>query len=189
MVTTSRTLLDRLRQGQDRQAWRLWVSVYEPWLRSYLESRLQPADTDDVLQNVLVAVRQGLPAFQHNGRPGAFRKWLRTILVSQTSLFWRRLDHRTVPFPSWVDQLADDRSDLTRQWDEDHNREVVRRMLGVIQADFQPHVWEAFRLAVLEDLPLKEVARRCGLRVGTVRVYKFRVLARLREELGDTIAS
>src|SRR5215218_6206996 len=106
MLTTSRTLLARLREGNDAQAWHLWVSVYEPWLRSYLTGRrLQPADADDVLQNVLLAVRQSLPAFRHDGRPGAFRAWLRVILVNQLRLFWRRRDRRTEPSPAWLDQL------------------------------------------------------------------------------------
>src|SRR3954471_2796011 len=104
MLTTSRTLLDRLRDRGDAQAWHLWVSVYEPWLRGWLtRQRLQPADADDVLQDVLVAVRQGLPAFQHNGRAGAFRAWLRTILARQTRSFWRSRQRQAEPPPEWLD--------------------------------------------------------------------------------------
>jgi len=71
MLTTSRTLLDRLRNQQDPHAWRGWLSVYEPWLRDWLgRQHFQPADTDDLLQNILVVVSRKLPAFVHNGQRG-----------------------------------------------------------------------------------------------------------------------
>src|SRR5262245_5176656 len=131
MLTTSRTLLARLQDRQDAQAWHLWISVYEPWLRGWLVGRgLQAADADDVLQNVLMGVRHGLPEFQHNGQPGAFRAWLRAILANQANRFWRSRRRQTEPPPGWLDQLADHRSDLSRQWEMEHNRELVRRMLG-----------------------------------------------------------
>src|SRR5262249_15796594 len=137
MLTTSRTLLERLRDQHDAQAWHLWVSVYEPWLRGWLgRHRLQPADVDDVLQNVLVGVRQGLQTFTHDGRAGAFRAWLRGILARQVSLFFRKRQRQAEPAPAWLDQLEDPASDLSRQWEQEHNRELVRRLLGVIQADF-----------------------------------------------------
>jgi len=136
-----------------------------------------------------MAVRQGLPAFSHNGRPGAFRAWLRTILVRQARLFWRSRERQAEAAPDWLDQLEDPASELSRQWEQEHNQQLVRRLLGVIQGDFKADVWEAFRLLVLEDLPAAEVARRCGKSENAVYVIKSRVLARLRQELGDLVES
>jgi RNA polymerase sigma-70 factor (ECF subfamily) len=42
---------------------------------------------------------------------------------------------------------------------------------------------------VLEDLPADEVAQRCGMELGAVYVAKSRVLARLRQELGDMMGT
>ncbi len=41
------------------------------------------------MQEVLVAVLNDLPKIQHNPRTGAFRSWLRTILVNRVREFWR----------------------------------------------------------------------------------------------------
>jgi RNA polymerase sigma-70 factor (ECF subfamily) len=96
MLTTSRTLLDRLKDRNDAQAWQLWLTVYEPWLRDWLgANRLQPADVDDLLQNILVVVSQKLSAFVHNSRPGAFRAWLRSILVHEVRYFLRGRQRQT----------------------------------------------------------------------------------------------
>jgi RNA polymerase sigma-70 factor (ECF subfamily) len=144
MLTTSRTLLDRLKDRHDAQAWQLWLTVYEPWLRDWLNAnRLQPADVDDLLQNILVVVSQKLPAFVHNGRPGAFRAWLRSILVHEVRYFLRgRQRQNGDPPDDWLDYLEDPNSELSRQWDVEHDQQLIRRLLGVVQADFQPQTWE-----------------------------------------------
>jgi RNA polymerase sigma-70 factor (ECF subfamily) len=190
MLTTSPALLDRLRNRQDPEAWQLWLTVYEPWLRGWLRRhRLQPADADDLLQNILVAVNQKLPAFVHNGRPGAFRAWLRTILVNQVRWFLRaqRQGRGDEPSPGWLDLLEDHSSDLSRQWDHEHDQQLVRRLLAAVQVDFQPRTWEVFRLLVLEDRPAEEVAQRCQMELSAVYVARSRVLARLREQLGGLV--
>jgi RNA polymerase sigma-70 factor (ECF subfamily) len=191
MLTTSRTLLDRLKDRHDTHAWQLWLTVYEPWLRDWLSAnRLQPADVDDLLQNILVVVSQKLPVFVHNGQPGAFRAWLRGILVNEVRYFLRgRQRHAGDPLADWIDLLEDPGSELSRQWDLEHDQQLVRRLLGVVQADFQPQTWEVFRLLVLEDRPAAEVARMCRMELNAVYVAKSRVLARLRQELGGMVES
>jgi RNA polymerase sigma-70 factor (ECF subfamily) len=191
MLTTSRTLLDRLRDRQDAQAWQLWLTVYEPWLRDWLSrDRLQHADVDDLLQNIFVVVSQKLPAFVHNGRPGAFRAWLRGVLTHELRSFLRgRQRLAGDALSEWIDQLEGPTSELSRQWDQEHDQQLVRRLLGVVQSDFQPKTWEAFRLLVLEDRPAAEVARLCDMGANAVYVAKSRVLARLRQELGGLVGS
>lgn len=186
MLTTSKTLLERLRQG-DARAWDLWVTVYEPWLRDYLlRNRLQPSDADDVLQNVLIDAHRGLAAFRHNGRRGAFRKWLKTILRRRLTESFSRAPPRELT-AELAELLADEDGDPSRGWDREHDRQLARRLLGVVQTDFESHVWEAFRLYVLEGLPAAEVARRTGTTVGAIYTAKHRVLARLRQEVGGML--
>jgi RNA polymerase sigma-70 factor (ECF subfamily) len=189
MLTTSRTLLDRLKNRRDAQAWKLWLTIYEPWLRDRLTyHRLQPADVDDLLQNVLVVVSQKLPVFVHNGQRGAFRNWLRAIVVNEVRNFFRgreRLEND--PPLDWLDGLEDPSSELSRQWDREHDQQVVRRLLAAIEPDFEPATWEAFRLLVLEDLPAAEVAQRTGMTPNALYVARCRILKRLRQELGGLV--
>ena len=188
MLTTSRSLLDRLRNGGDLQAWQRWLIVYEPWLRGWL-ARLQPADRDDVLQEVLAVVHEKLPGFVHNGRPGAFRAWLKAILVNKVR---RHLEDRRragEALPDWLDGLEDPSSELSRRWDREHDEQLVRRVLALVRADFTPRTWEVFRLLVLEDRPAAEVARLCGIELSAVYVAKSRVLARLREEMSGLVGT
>lgn len=191
MSATSHSLLDRLKNRHDSQAWRQWLAVYEPWLRGWLRRHhLQPADSDDLLQNILVVVSEKLPDFVHNGRPGSFRAWLRTILINQARYFWRgqrQLPDQPANSLAWLDLLADPSSELSRQWEIEHDRELVRRLLAVVQSEFRPQTWEVFRLLILEDRPAAEVARCCKMELNAVYVAKSRVLTRLRQELAGLL--
>jgi RNA polymerase sigma-70 factor (ECF subfamily) len=188
MFATSQSLLERLHNRADAQAWQRLMTVYEPWLRGWLSRHeLQPADVEDVLQEILVVVSAKLPEFVHSGQPGAFRAWLRTILTNQVRHFLRgqRIRKALVasqPLNDWLEQLADPNSPLSRQWDQDHDQQIARRLLASIQAEFTPTTWQAFQMLVLEDRPTSEVAQSLGLTQNAIYIAKARVLARLRAE-------
>ncbi len=68
-------------------------------------------------------------------------------------------------------------------WNEQEDSELVRRVLALIKAEFEPSTWQAFwGVVVLEKKPA-QMAQTLGLTPNAVRVAKFRVLRRLREEI------
>src|SRR5262245_50178294 len=79
--TTSASLLERLQQPQrDEVSWQRFLDLYRPWLTAWLRRRVPPDLVEDLLQEMVVAVCRRLPEFEHNGRPGSFRAWLKAIL-------------------------------------------------------------------------------------------------------------
>jgi RNA polymerase sigma factor (sigma-70 family) len=185
MAETSVSLLDRLRDQPDDASWRRLVDLYEPLLRSWLgRQALQPADIDDLVQEVLAVVVQELPRFQHNRRTGAFRRWLRTILVNRLRPFWRTRRSRPEAGDAerLLEELADPDSGLSRLWDEEHDRHVLGRLLELIRDEFTRPTWEAFLRVTLQGKDEEEVAADLGLSVHAVFIAKSRVLCRLRRE-------
>src|SRR6516164_247108 len=90
MSGTSVSLLERLRERPDGEAWQRLVAIYTPLLKQWLgRYGLQASDADDLTQEVLAVVVREMPRFEHNQRAGAFRRWLRTILVHRLRGFWR----------------------------------------------------------------------------------------------------
>src|SRR5262245_2782555 len=84
MPDTSLSLLARLPQMSDGAAWERLTHLYTPLICGWLRrAPLQPSDADDLLQDVLTAVVRKVPEFRHDGRPGAFRCWLRMITVNR----------------------------------------------------------------------------------------------------------
>src|SRR5437868_1534337 len=139
MADTSASLLQRLRAEPDDDDWRRLVDLYTPllqqWLRGY---GLQASDVDDLTQEVLAVVVRELPKFQHNQRPGAFRRWLRTILVNRLRGFWRARQSRPLPgnqgdLGKLLEELEDPQSGLSQLWDQQHDRHVMARLLEQIE--------------------------------------------------------
>jgi RNA polymerase sigma factor (sigma-70 family) len=193
MSPTSATLLERLRDRADAAAWQRLVDLYSPLLSGWLRRHaLQDADVDDLVQEVLMAVAREASQFQHSGRPGAFRHWLRTILANRLREFWRsrRLRPKATgdsDFTALLDQLEDPDSGISHLWDQEHDQHVVRRLLAMIEPQFAPSTWQAFRRVVLEGARPDVVAGELGLTVNAVFIAKSRVLQRLRQEAHDLL--
>ena len=186
---TPRSLLERLCQPNAAPAdWDRLVAVYGPLLRMWLARYpLQGADTDDLVQEVLAVLVRKLPGFRHNGRAGAFRAWLRSVLAYQVRWFYRRRDSLPEPTDprdpgSVLLQLAKSDSDVSRRWEEEHDRHVVARLLNLIRPEFAATTWEAFERSALDGRPAAEVGAELGLSANAVCLARSRVLRRLREE-------
>jgi RNA polymerase sigma-70 factor (ECF subfamily) len=142
---------------------------------------------DDLVQEILAVLVRELPQFQHEGRRGAFRSWLRMITVNRFRSFFHA--RRTRPlatgdsaFEKILDQLADPASALSQRWDDEHDRHVLRRLLELIEPEFEPATWRAFQLLVLQGKRTAEVAAELGMSPNAVRISKSRVQRRLRQE-------
>ena len=188
MNETSLSLLARIRQSDDSDSWNRLVELYAPLMRGWLRSyEVSGADADDLVQDVLTVVSQELPKFNHNERTGAFRSWLRRILVNRLQNYWRR---RKQPPPAkggsslleQLKQLEDDNSGLSRIWNEQHDRDVIARLIDLVRPRFQPKTWEAFRRQMFDGQKPGQVAAELGMTLGSVYMARNRVLAALRRE-------
>jgi RNA polymerase sigma-70 factor (ECF subfamily) len=182
---TSASLLDQLRDRGDAEAWRRLTVLYTPLLRFWLDAaHLQTADVDDLTQRVLEVVVRKLPQFQHNGRPGAFRTWLRFISVNVLREFARsRAAAECSSKSALLDEFEDPQGNLNHRWDEEHNRHVLAGLLEMVKPEFTTQTWQAFARQVLDEATASRVATELGLSVNAVLIAKSRVLNRLRREV------
>ncbi len=188
MIVTSISLLDRLRTQPDEASWQRLDGLYRPLIRSWL-LRIDPAlreEVEDLVQEVMSVLVRELPGFSP-ARPGSFRRWLRQIAVHRLQSFWRSRQHRPAPLGgseagSLLADLEDPTSELNRQWDLEHDQHVLRRLLEMLEGDFAPTTFRAFRRLVLDDARPAQVAEELGLSVNAVLLAKSRVLSRLRQE-------
>jgi RNA polymerase sigma-70 factor (ECF subfamily) len=187
MDATRQSLLLRAQHG-DPSAWQHLVAVYRPLIRHWLRRQgVHPQDGDDLTQDVLAILTKELPRFQHAGRPGSFRGWLRTITVNRARAFWRAGRCRTeaaggTAFLDLLKQLEDATSDQSKKWDAEHDQAVCRRLLKVLEQDFKPSSVQAFRRLVFDGASGAEVAAELGMTRAAVFMAQSRVLRRLREE-------
>jgi RNA polymerase sigma-70 factor (ECF subfamily) len=187
MNETRQSLLLRAQTGEEN-AWKDLTDLYRPLIIGWLNRQGVPArDLEDLSQDILLSVVKHLPTFQHSGHRGAFRSWLRTIVCSRTTDYWRAADPATQATggsgaTAALQQLADPESDLNRQWDEEHDRYVLNCLLDMVEEEFEPTTLQAFRRLALDGASGAEVAQELGLSVPAVYVAKSRVLQRIRQE-------
>ena len=188
MSDTSASLLERLSNQSDSDAWRRLVDLYSPLINGWLRRQDVSADeVEDLTQEVLEVVVREVSRFRHNGRVGAFRTWLRTITVNclRRALRSGRFRIQAAGSPdiaALLDQLEDPASELSRLWDREHDQHVLQRMLALIEPDFRPATWQAFHRQMLREAPPEVVAAELGMTVNAVLIAKSRVLSRLRRD-------
>src|SRR5262249_53365460 len=97
MERTPVSLLVRLRQPSDAEAWRHFVDLYTPLLYCWARRLgMQVADAGDLVQEVLIVLVQKLPEFSYD-RHKRFRGWLWTITRNKWRDSRRKQVHAPVP--------------------------------------------------------------------------------------------
>lgn len=186
--STSSSLVRGIKAG-DSSAWKRMTDYYSPLVYSWCRrGGLGPDDAADVMQEVFVAVWRGLGGFQRERVGQTFRGWLRTIARSKIADHFRANARRpqAVEAGSAMDRMAeaDDSSD-----DDRADRGQLQRLFGqamlAIRQEFEPSTWQAFLLSTLQKRPAGDVAQELGISTGAVRQAKYKVMRRLRAELGD----
>lgn len=196
MNQTSHSLLGRLKDSsRTSDDWNHLLDIYSPLIRSWLRKyEIQHTDANDLVQEVLLTVHKDIGKFDHNGRQGAFRGWLKAILVNRLRNFWRSRDRqprttRGGDIDSRLDQLADPSSEMSRIWNREHDQFVLRQLLSLTEPHFAPNTWKAFcRVAIDREKPAF-VAEGLGITLNAVCLAKSRVIRRLRQEAAGLVES
>jgi RNA polymerase sigma-70 factor (ECF subfamily) len=155
------------------------------------QSGLQPADADNVTQEVFVAVSNHVATFRREGPDDSFRGWLFRIARNKILTHFR-VDRRRAEAKgatTWQRQLQDvpepTESSSVLALEPSAHALAVRSALKTIRGDFQARTWQAFLLSAVEGKPAGEIAAQLGMTIAAVHQAKYRVSQRLREELGD----
>jgi RNA polymerase sigma-70 factor (ECF subfamily) len=187
MYETRHSLLLRAQGGQ-ADAWNDLTDLYRPLVIAWLKRRGVPGvDVEDLSQDILPSAVTHLPTFEHSGYRGAFRSWLRTIVCSRTTDYWRTTRASTQKgggsdAAAALEQIADPNSDLNRQWDEEHDHYVLRCLLAAVEEEFKPATLSAFRRLALDGAGGALVAEERGMSLAAVYRAKSRVLERIRQD-------
>lgn len=171
------------------------MELYAPLIRSWLmKYEVQDTDAADLMQEVLLAVSKDVRRFEHAGRPGAFRAWLKEILVNRLRNFWRTRDRRPklADGSMMLEHLKDfenPNSELSQLWNAEHDRYVLRQLLTQVEPQVTPQTWTAFCRVALEGQTPREVASEMGISLNAVVIAKSRVLNKLRQEANGIVES
>lgn len=195
---TRHTLIVKLRDTADAQAWREFLTIYEPLVyRLARHKGLQDADARDLCQEVFRAVARAIDRWEPDPARGTFRGWLFTIARNLMINFLSRRDRHVrgsgdSNILELLDEVPADDPNASATFDLEYRQRLFRWAADQVKAEFAPKTWQAFWRTAVEARSVAEVATECGMSVGAVYVARSRVLARLRqriEQLGDDTAA
>ncbi|MBI3466100.1 MAG: sigma-70 family RNA polymerase sigma factor [Planctomycetes bacterium] len=185
---TRPSLLVRIRDAADKEAWRQFVEIYAPLVYGLARKQgLQDADAADVTQDVLAAVAAASKRLEYDPRRGTFRGWLYTVARNKLNDFRERQSRRCQGTgDSAAHELLEKvpaRDEDASDWDREHDRRVFRLAAEQVRADCEDSTWQAFWQVAVEGKSGEEAAALLGMSVGAIYVAKSRVLARLKQQV------
>lgn len=184
--STRASLLLKLCDPRDHEAWVEFVYLYEPVIYRVLKKYgLQDVDAMEVMQELLLVVSRSVNRWTPGKEHGSFRGWLRRV-TRNLVVNWLRIKKRQPDiFPLDLDSLLirnePCEGDESREFDDEVRRSMFQRASERVRQEVQPQTWQAFWEVAVSGHEIRDVADRLRMTTGAVRVAKCRVIARLRE--------
>jgi RNA polymerase sigma factor (sigma-70 family) len=185
---TRPSLLVRLRDPQDREAWQQFVNLYAPLIHKLARWRgFQDADAADVTQEVLTTVARTAPGFVYDPGRGSFRGWLYTVTCNKIrDIRQSRGNRERGSGDSLTQRILEEipaPEDEAKQWERDYQRQLFAVAAEKVRDSFEQSTWQAFWLLSVLGKTGEEAAKTLGLSVGAVYVAKSRVLAQIKKQI------
>lgn len=179
---TRASLLLRMRESQDEQAWQDFVEIYGPLItRLARRYGLQAADASDVSQDVLTRVAKAVQSWDPDPARGSFRGWLTRVTRNLTIEWFRSRQRRplTNPDSQQLDLAAAPWTEDCFDWEQ--RRALFHWAAQKARPLFADNTWQAFCLTAIDQLSPSAAAEQLGISVGAVYIARSRVMARIRE--------
>jgi RNA polymerase sigma-70 factor (ECF subfamily) len=188
---TRPTLLVRLRDPLDEQAWSQFAEIYVPLVYGFARKHgLQDADAADLTQDVLRSVSAAIGRWDYDPLKGTFRGWLFTVARNKLRDFLSSQARHgqgtgDTALHTQLAQHPDRTADELAEWEQEYQRQLFHCAAEVVRSEVEPHTWQAFWAAAVEGRPPKLVAADLGISVAAVYMAKSRVMARIKQKVRE----
>ena len=173
----------------DENAWAEFLTVYEKALLNYCRAKgLQDSDAHDVLQEVLKAVLNRVPTWDHDPSQGSFRGWLfRVARNIATDAISNRAKKVGVSGDSQVAMLLNQVPTPTgdTSFDIEYQKSLLDWASNQVRREVREVTWKSFCMTALEGQKAEQVAAELGVPVGNVYTSKCRVVARIKAKIAE----
>ena len=179
------SLLETLRDGSGQAGWREFYERYAPAVYRVCRLRgLGPHDSEDVVQQVMVAIAGQVDRFEYDSSRGRFRSWVRRVTENKISDLVRRRPRETGDELA-LSTCADEHAAPDQAWEHEWQVQDILHCLHRVGRDIAPRRLEAFRLYVLEGVSATDTAEQLGMTTGHVYVIRNIVLNLIRDNLRE----
>lgn len=190
-ASSSRTSTGLLRaaQANDPDAWSILVRSYSRMIYRWCrQAGLQPADSGNVVQEVLRSVARKLKDFEYREGGGSFRAWLRAVTRNKLRDSFRK-EMRSVARAEGgtaaqrIVASIPDSDPETKSAASAPPPRLDPGLLERIRSEFRPRDWRVFWRMAVDGQSAREAGAEFDMSPNAARIVKMRVLRRLREAL------
>lgn len=186
---TRASLLVRIRDAADGEAWRDFAALYGPLVQRFgRRAGLQDADAQDLTQQVLQAISGAIHRLEYDPARGTFRGWLFGVARRQLSKLRAREGRQShgsgdTDANLRLAELPAPDPDESAWWELEYKKQRFLWAADRIRDHFQPASWQAFWQTAVAGQTATVVAALLGISVGAVYTAKSRVLDRIKQEI------
>lgn len=187
---TRYSLIVRLSNEHDDEAWAEFVAVYEPFLLRLAERQgVWAQHRADVVQQVLMAVARSVDGWKDDGKSGSFRRWLSTVARNVVIKFMTR-ERRQVTGAGGTDLVAllqavpdvPDKDQVRR-----YEHELIVWASEQVREEFIVTSWAAFVATVVDGRPVADVASELKITPGSIYMSRSRIIARIKQVVDEVL--
>ena len=188
MDATRHTLIQRLKNQHDENAWQTFTDTYSSYIESVLVKVGMPKnEVVDLRQDILLKLWEKLPEFDFDKTKGKFRTWLWTMIrnTAYNHLSSRHKEEERVQ--RYFSDAQEDNSELSLALEELMQEEwkafITARAMGSIKEKFAEQNIQMFR-EFLKGVDTNTLAEKYEVKRNTVN----RVVSRIKERLTIEVA-
>ena len=183
MITTRASLLLRIKDRSDAEAWKDFQELYAPLLFRYARARgLSREDAEDVRDECMAVVARKIADFEYDKAKGGFKNWLYRIASGKVIDLLRRR-HEKQADSGQMAALPDPEPMPDEAWDTNWRKAHLMYCVEQVRARVSEKNHEAFRLLSYEECSVEDVCSRLDMTPEQVYQAKSRVLRRVRQLL------
>ena len=180
MDTTRSSLLRRIKDPQDSEAWLQFRSLYSSLLYGFARaSGLGHDDAEEVRSACYEAIVSQIDNFEYDREKGRFKSWLKVLARRRIADLVRKRQRLSVASSrlAEVPNTSPSAEELwERHWETEHLRFCVERAYENVSKQTR----DVFRLLTEEERSVAEVCEKLALNANQVYKAKSRMLAEIR---------
>ena len=183
MNSTRHTLIQKIKDQSDEQAWKTFTQAYEGYIEAVLRKvGIPTADTIDLRQDIILKLWKQLPDFDFEAKRGKFRTWLYRMIrnTAYTHLASRNQEKKRVE--KYFQEKPEGRTAFDKLLREQWKSHLCQKALNNIKNNFSAQSVEIFEKS-LKGQAVEDIAQHYNLKENTIYRIKNRVKERLIVEV------
>ncbi len=195
LIQTRASLLNRLKNWDDRVSWDQFVAIYSPLIYGVARrSGLSDSEAKDVMQETLFAVAKHMPGFKYDSANGHFKTWL----LNMTR--WRIIDqvrkrskaaladstalHEGETVVKAIERVVDPAGNvLDSLYEAEWQKTLLDAATATVKRRVDPQNYQIFDFYVNKEWAPAKVASTFNVAIDQVYLAKHRITELLKAEV------